>query len=320
MSDKKVLVVFGATGTQGGSVVKSILGDPKTAAEYSIRAVTRDASKPAAQKLAEAGCEVVTADLDNVASVEKAVTGAHTVFAVTNFWEKASAAIEIQQGKNVADASKKADVQFLIWSSLINVTKLSGGKLSQVHHFDSKAEVEEYIRSIGIPSSFFLPGFFMSNLPGKMIRPSPQTGAYTLAMPIPTTSHVPLLDTENDTGKFVKGMMLNQAKVEGKRILGATAYYEPARIIEEFKAAKPEDTKGAVAIEIPGEVFKGFLGKTGAPPAVQEEMLQNMQLMADGGFGYFGGESLDFSLSILGEPATTWSQFLTRSPVWADLK
>jgi len=320
MSDKKVLVVFGATGTQGGSVVKSILGDPKTAAAYSIRAITRDPSKPAAQKLAEAGCEVITADLDNASSIEKALAGAHTVFAVTNFWEKASADIEIQQGKNVADASKKAGVQFLIWSSLINVTELSGGKLSQVHHFDSKAKVEEYIRSIGIPSSFFLPGFFMSNLPGKMIRPSPQTNVYTLAMPIPTTSPVPLLDTENDTGKFVKGMILNQAKVEGKRILGATAYYEPARIIEEFKAAKPEDTKGAVAIEIPGEAFKGFLAKTGAPPAIQEEMLQNMQLMADGGFGYFGGESLDFSLSILGEPATTWSEYLVKSPVWADLK
>jgi len=175
---------------------------------------------------------------------------------------------------------------------------VSGGKLSQVHHFDSKAKVEEYIRSIGIPASFFLPGFFMSNLPGKMIRPSPVNGKYTLAMPIPTTSHVPLLDTDADTGKFVKGMLLNQAKVEGKRILGATAYYSPTQIIEQFKAAKPIDSEGAVAIEIPGEAFKGFLAKTGAPPPIQEEMLQNMQLMADGGFGYYGGESLDFSLSV----------------------
>jgi hypothetical protein len=146
----------------------------------------------------------------------------------------------------------------------------------------------------------------MSNLPGKMIRPSPQTNAYTLAMPIPTTSHVPLLDTENDTGKFVKGMMLNQAKVEGKRILGATAYYSPAQIIEQFKAAKPEDSKGAVAIEIPAEAFKGFLAKTGAPPPIQEEMLQNMQLMADGGFGYYGGESLDFSHSVSPTMSLLW--------------
>jgi len=320
MASKKVLVVFGSTGTQGGSVIKSILGDPKTAQEYSIRAITRDPSKPAAQKLKAAGCEVVTADLDDASAVEKALTGAHTVFAVTNFWEKGSADIEIQQGKNVADAAKKTGVKFLVWSSLLNVTELTGGKLSQVHHFDSKAEVEKYIRSIGVPSSFFLPGFFMSNLPGKMIRPSPQTNAYTMAMPIPTTSHLPLLDTEDDTGKFVKGMMLNQAKVEGKRILGATAYYSPTKIIEEFKAVKPQDTKDAVAVEIPAEVFKGFLAKTGAPPPIQEEMLQNMQLMADGGFGYFGGESLDFSHSILGEPATTWTEYIAKTPIWADLK
>jgi uncharacterized protein YbjT (DUF2867 family) len=63
MSPKKILTVFGATGTQGGSVVKSILDDPKTASEYSIRAVTRDASKPTARKLAELGAEVVTVSL-----------------------------------------------------------------------------------------------------------------------------------------------------------------------------------------------------------------------------------------------------------------
>ena len=63
MTAKKILTVFGATGTQGGSVVKSILGDPKTAAEYSIRAVTRDSSKPAAQKLVESGAEVITVGL-----------------------------------------------------------------------------------------------------------------------------------------------------------------------------------------------------------------------------------------------------------------
>jgi uncharacterized protein YbjT (DUF2867 family) len=99
-----------------------------------------------------------------------------------------------------------------------------------VHHFDSKAEVEQYIRDIGVPSTFFLPGFFMSNLPGKMIRPSPVTGAYTLALPIPTTSPMPLIDTETDTGKFVKAIFLNGPKVFGKQILGATDYYTPAQV------------------------------------------------------------------------------------------
>ena len=213
------------------------------------------------------------------------------------------------------------------------------GKLSQVHHFDSKAEVEEYIRSIGVPSTFFLPGFFMSNLPGKMVRPSPVTGAYTLALPIPTSSPMPLIDTETDTGKFVKGILLNREKALGKQILGATDYYTPTQIIETFKASKPIDSKDAVAVEIPGEVFKGFLGKTGAPPAIQEEMLQNMQLMGMSEFGYYGGASLAESHSvsllksmhssdlrlikfskILVDPLTTWQQYIAKSPVWAELK
>lgn len=165
-----------------------------------------------------------------------------------------------------------------------------------MHHFDSKAEVEQYIRDIGVPASFFLPGFFMSNIPGKMLRPSPVTGAYTLALPIPTTSPMPLIDTETDTGKFVKGILLNREKVLGKRILGAADYYTPTQIVDTFKASKPADSKDAVAVEIQGEVFKGFLAKTGAPPAIQEEMLQNMQLMPQ--FGYYGGESLAESHSV----------------------
>jgi hypothetical protein len=138
----------------------------------------------------------------------------------------------------------------------------------------------------------------MSNLPGKMLRPSPQTGNYTLAFPIPTTSKIPLIDTERDTGKFVKGMLLNREKVEGKRILGATAYYSPAQIVEDFKEVKPADSANAVAIEIPGEVFKGFMGSAGMPPNLQEEMLQNMQLMDDKGFGYFANEDFEFSHSV----------------------
>ncbi|KAF4633951.1 hypothetical protein G7Y89_g4160 [Cudoniella acicularis] len=318
MAGKKILVVFGATGNQGGSVVRSILSDPKTAAEYTVRAVTRDPSKPAAQELAALGAEVVAGDLDDEASLEKVIAGADSVFSVTNFWEKVSAEVEIKQGKNVADASKKAGVQHLIWSSLLNVTKLSGGKLDKVAHFDSKAEVEEYIRSIGIPASFFLPGFFMSNLPGKMVRPSPQTGAYTLALPIPTNSPIPLIDIESDTGKFVKGILLNREKVLGQRIYGATAYVTPTEIINEFKASKPQDSTGAVAVEIPGDVFKGFLAKTGAPPHIQEEMLQNMQLIPQ--FGYYGGASFDESHSILVDPLTTWKEYIAKTPVWAELK
>jgi hypothetical protein len=95
---------------------------------------------------------------------------------------------------------------------------LSKGALPDVKHFDSKAAVESYIRELGIPATFFLPGFFMSNLPGGALRQSPEDNAWTLALPLPGAAPMPLFDTANDAGKFVKGILLNREKVLGKRI------------------------------------------------------------------------------------------------------
>jgi len=141
----------------------------------------------------------------------------------------------------------------------------------------------------------------MSNMPGQTILPMSQTGAYTLALPIPPTSPIPLIDVVADTGKFIKAMLLNQSKVEGKRILGSVKYYTPEELIQDFKKVKPvagAKGGGAVAIQIPDEVFKNIMATTGASSKIQEELLQNFQLMADGGFGYYGGESLEFSHSV----------------------
>lgn len=110
---KKTIVVFGATGAQGGSVIKSILADPKAASQFQIRAVTRDPSKPSAKALADQGCELVTADLNNEKDVARALKGAYGAFAVTNFWETGDPGVEIAQGKNVADAAKVFSYHFL---------------------------------------------------------------------------------------------------------------------------------------------------------------------------------------------------------------
>lgn len=100
-----IIVIFGATGNQGGSVINSILSDPTTASKYKLRGVTRDISKPAAKALTERGVEMVAADLDDASSVEKAVKGAYGVFAVTDYWAKMDGPGEIRQGKNMADAA-----------------------------------------------------------------------------------------------------------------------------------------------------------------------------------------------------------------------
>jgi hypothetical protein len=131
----------------------------------------------------------------------------------------------------------------------------------------------------------------MSNLPGGMFRQLPPNNAWTLGLPVPTTTPVPLLDTQDDTGKFVKGILLHREKSLGKRVYGATDYYTLDELVKQFKELYPEAGKDAKAIELPHEVFKGALAKGGMPEESQEELLQNMRLMDE--FGYYGGASLE---------------------------
>ena len=168
--------------------------------------------------------------------------------------------------------------------------------LSKVYHFDAKAEVEEYIKSINVPATFFLAGFYMSNIPGQMMRQDPETHTWSLALPIPTSSPLPLFATETDTGKFVKAILLKREKTLGKRIYGAAAYYTCDEVVTTFKEVFPEAGKGAKAIEIPHDAFKKGMAATGAPDFVQEEMLQNMRMMPE--YGYYGGAKLDESHSV----------------------
>lgn len=129
-----------------------------------------------------------------------AVAGAHTVFMVTNYWENPSGDGEIAQGKAVTDACKAAGVKHLIFSSLINVSEVSGGRLTHIHHFDGKAKIEQYIRGSGVPATFVLPGLFMSNL-FTMIRNNGE-GAYSLNLPVsPEKGQVPLFNAGGDLGK-----------------------------------------------------------------------------------------------------------------------
>ena len=172
---------------------------------------------------------------------------------------------------------------------------MSKGVLPNVYHFDSKANVEEYIRALGIPASFLHAGVYMSNYPGASLRDAGE-GNWVFELPIPADSPIPLFDAEDDTGKFVKAMFLNEDKVLGKRINGATAYYTPSEMVEEFKEVFPKTGKRATFIQISGDAFKRNLGSMGAPDFVQEELLQNMRLMPE--FGYYGGAELDSSLAV----------------------
>lgn len=136
----------------------------------------------------------------------------------------------------------------------------------------------------------------MKNLPGGMFRQLPPNNEWTLGLPIPATSPVPLLDTADDTGKFVKGILLNREKTLGKRIYGATDYYTLTEIVDQFKELYPEAGKTAKTVELPHQVFKGILKAGGNSDQGAEELLQNMRLLNE--FGYYGGADLKESQEV----------------------
>jgi uncharacterized protein YbjT (DUF2867 family) len=137
--------------------------------------------------------------LSNKSSIREALQGSDTVFLVTNYWENAKYDVEFNQGKNVADVAKELGVNHLIFSSLLHVGRLTTGRLSHVPHFEAKADIEEYIRASGIPASFFLPGYFMSNLP-SMVQKG-KDGNLSLVYPVSNDAKFPLIDAAEDTGK-----------------------------------------------------------------------------------------------------------------------
>ncbi|KAI3572808.1 NmrA-like family-domain-containing protein [Fusarium oxysporum f. sp. albedinis] len=310
MPHLKVIAVIGATGAQGGSVANQFLKDPVLSREWVVRTITRDPSKPSAVELKNKGAEVVAADLDDKASLIKAFQGATAVFAVTNFWEKMDMAGEIQQGKNIVDAAKEAGISHLVWSSLRNVNKLTGGKLPHVYHFDSKSIVEDYARNSGVPSTYFLAGFYIQNLLRNFFRRQPPTNEWVLALPMPETAPIPLFDVTS-TGVWLKAIVRKRGQVLGKRVLGATAYVTPKEIIEGFRARYPEYNSARFQ-RIPDEDFKKGLIDGGFPEFAAQATLETLRLMNGG--GYYGLESLEWSLSLLEDHPITWTEYLAKQP------
>src|SRR5688572_8837295 len=147
MAERKIIAVTGATGAQGGSLVRAILADPESG--FAVRAITRKPDSDKARALAALGAEVVQADLDDAASLRRAFAGAYGAFCVTNFWEHFSPEKELAQARNMAAAAKDAGVKHVIWSTLEDTrawVPLSDDRMPtlmsryKVPHFDAKGE------------------------------------------------------------------------------------------------------------------------------------------------------------------------------------
>ncbi|KAH7053454.1 NmrA family transcriptional regulator [Macrophomina phaseolina] len=296
-----LITVFGATGNQGGSVIRHILADAVLSKQFRIRGITRDPTKPAAQALAAKGVEMMKADLSSKSSLADALRGAHTVFLATNYWESGKSKVEITQGKNAADVAKDMDVKHLIFSSLLNVTKTTGGRLKNVPQFDGKADIEEYIREKGIPATFYLPGCFMTNFVQSIQKG--EDGSYTLAIPVSNAAKFPLIDIAEDTGKFVKSIIKNREALLGARVYGAADYYTPKRMMAELEEVTGKKSN---YVQITTEQFKSFV-----PEFMADELVENQLFIENP--GYYNGEDLGQSHDILEDKLTTWKEFVAKS-------
>ena len=204
MSKKLLVLVIGATGNQGGAVVKSLL--PKG---YSIRTLTRKTDSPKAKQLAKEGVEVMKGDFSDSNSLIKAAKGVDTVYAMTTPFEEGTEA-EVKQGIAISDAVKKAGVGHFIFGSVANANLKTG-----IPHFESKYEVEKHITSLGIPYTISAPVFFMDNYLSPWYLPALKKGKLTHAMP----HDRPLQQgSVKNIGEFVAALVERREKVFGKRI------------------------------------------------------------------------------------------------------
>ncbi len=171
MSEKKIIAVAGATGAQGGGLVRAIMNDPDGG--FTARALTRNVDSPKARQLAALGAEVVAADVDDVASLERAFEGAYGAYCVTFFWEHFSPEKEKQHARNMAAAAKAAGVQHVIWSTLEDTRRwvpLDDDRMPtlmgsyKVPHFDAKGEVDHVFPDLGLPTTHLLTSFYWDNL------------------------------------------------------------------------------------------------------------------------------------------------------------
>jgi hypothetical protein len=254
----KILAVFGATGQQGSSVVNYVLNDPELSQKYKIRAITRDVNSEKAKQLKEK-IEVVQGAVLDRASLETALTGVHTIFAMTTpAWGPDGLEVEFNNAKTIADVAVEKSAEYIIFSTLPPASEISGGKYTKITPFDAKAKAKQYIRGLHIKSAFCSLGSFMENFQAQTFFAPQQAPDATWVMTRHTSpkTQLPLIDPIGDTGKFVGAILAEPDKYEGKSFCAATALYS----LEEIAAILSKSTgKTIVYKHIPLEDCKKSL-------------------------------------------------------------
>jgi uncharacterized protein YbjT (DUF2867 family) len=205
MTDKKTVLVTGATGQQGGAVARELLGRG-----YPVRAMTRHPEGDKALALAKLGATVVQGDLDNMASLEQALRGAWGVYAVQNTWE-AGVQGEEQQGKRLAELARRVGVEHFVYGSVGSAHRSTG-----IPHFDNKWRVEETVRTLGFPSYTILrPAFFMDNFLSPWFKPGIDQGKLFVALKPQTVLQMIAV---GDIGKYGCWAFENHHALNGRAV------------------------------------------------------------------------------------------------------
>jgi uncharacterized protein YbjT (DUF2867 family) len=295
MADKKIIAVVGATGAQGGGLVRAILADPQGG--FAVRAITRNTASDKAQALAALGAEVVAADVNDEGSLVKAFEGAYGAFCVTFFWEHLSAEREKQEARNMASAAAKAGVAHAIWSSLED-TRLSMSiddpRMPTLHdrykvpHFDAKGESDAYFAEAGVPTTILLTSFYWDNF--IYFGAGPKKGPDgTLALTLPMgDKRLPGIAAE-DIGRCAYGIFKAGSSYIGKTIGIAGGH----RTGEQMAASLSKALGQPVTYNaVPPDVYRSF------PFPGADEMGNMFQYKADFEEQYVGRRSLEESRAL----------------------
>lgn len=224
MPDKKIIAVMGATGAQGGGLARAILNDKNS--EFSIRAVTRNASSDKAKELARLGADVVEANIDDIQSLKKVFAGCYGAYCVTFYWSHLSPEKELSEAKAMAEAAKAAGLKHVIWSTLEDTRKwipLDDNRMPtlmekfKVPHFDAKGEANKFFEQAGVPTTYLNTSFYWDNF--IYFGSGPQKGEdgnYTLVFPM-GDKKLPAIAVE-DIGKCAYGVFKRGPEFIGKSL------------------------------------------------------------------------------------------------------
>lgn len=309
MAENKIIAVVGATGAQGGGLVRAIVNDK--GGGFKARALTRDVNSEKAKEVAKLGVEMVAANIDDPESLKKAFSGAHGVFCVTNFWEHFSAEKEVAQAKNMAEAAKSAGVRHVIWSTLEDTRKrvpLSDNRMPtlmgkyKVPHFDGKGEADALFMKAGAPTTLLATSFYWDNFIyfGMGPKKGPD-GKLALTMPM-GDKKLPGIAAE-DIGKCALGVFKKGNEYIGKTVGIAGEHLTGAEMAAALSKALGKEVRYN---DVPPEVFRGF----GFPGA--EDLGNMFQYKRDFNEAFVGARSLALSRALNPE-LLTFDQWLQKN-------